>query len=268
MTSLIKPLGSFSNIDPDGYIINCSDIQKLPSKWRSALDEIIQEYIHNLGEQNIESVVVRGSVARGEPVDNISDIDTIAIVHNLDGLDKSWITPTTEKLSLKYPFITGFELVLWDSEKVNNPQSKNMRFMLKTQSVTVWGKDIIADIVKVKPELETARSLLRSFPASLTQAQERLEQEAENEKVKNECRWISKRIVRAGFYLVMPRARKFTKDLYPSYMTFSEYYPNKEADMKKTLEYCIEPTSNKQELRDFISDFGGWLNEEIQSVTR
>lgn len=262
----IQPIGSYFDIDSEGYIVNPSNLAKLPSKWRTALDDMIQAYLKNLGKENIVSIVVRGSVARGEPVDNVSDIDTMAIVHNAQLHSHDWMKEVCVQLRETYPFITGFELILWDVDRVRNLQSKNMRFMLKTQSAIVWGEDVIAGIEKIKPNSETAKSLLKHFPDSMKQAKVNLDKVSDEEDVKEICQWVAKRILRAGFYFVMPRANTFTKDLYPSYETFVRYYPEKGAGMKQALEYAIEPTGNKDEVALLINDFGEWFSEVVEKL--
>lgn len=85
-------------------------------------------------------------------------------------------------------------------------------------------------------------------------------------RTQQSCTWIMKRIVRTGCELVMERSQKYTRDLYPCYELFAEYYPEKSDDMYRVLELAINPTKDKQEIIDALENFGDWIAQEVKNV--
>ena len=53
-----------------------------------------------------------------------------------------------------------------------------------------------------------------------------------------------KAFLRAGMLLVMKRKNAYSRDLYPSYRSFAEYYPQHGASMLKCLELAIDPVTS------------------------
>ena len=75
----IKPMGSYFELDSDGYIMNPASIEKIQSKWYPAIDDVIEVYKKVCGDKLI-NIYVRGSVAKGQAVEGISDLDTYAFI--------------------------------------------------------------------------------------------------------------------------------------------------------------------------------------------
>jgi len=69
-------------------------------------------------------------------------------------------------------------------------------------------------------------------------------------------------IVRAGLALVITKENIYTRDLYPAYKVFSKYFPEKENDMRKALEYAIIPIIDTNLLLSFLNEFGTWMVSE------
>jgi len=88
----IQDIGTILSVDEAGYIKSESAIEKIPLNWRLIIDDIIGAYTKNIPDQ-IHSIYVKGSVGRGTPIDNVSDIDCVTIVTgSVDELDLSWIS--------------------------------------------------------------------------------------------------------------------------------------------------------------------------------
>lgn len=61
---LKKTVGSFLEIDTNGYIINPASFEKIQEKWQKPLDEVKSEYLTRFGT-TLHSLYLRGSVAKG-----------------------------------------------------------------------------------------------------------------------------------------------------------------------------------------------------------
>ncbi len=261
----ILNIGRVLQVDEKGFIVSESDKNKIKSPWKEAVDEIKESYIQNLGE-SLHSIYIRGTVSRGESIEGISDIDTFAILNReIKKEDRSWFRESVQKLEEKYSFATDIELNLLEMSKILDlEEGFNDRFTLKVQSSCLYGTDLIPEINPFKADFETAKHFHRNLDFIFEKFIKNIQNNESEEDIKEWCRWVMKRILRAAFVLVMDKEKVFTRDLYPSYTIFSKYYPEKEPLMKKALDLAINPSGDIQELKNFINDFGFWVQEEIE----
>jgi hypothetical protein len=73
-----------------------------------------------------------------------------------------------------------------------------------------------------------------------------------------------KRILRAGFELVLEREKKYPFTLSACYLTFARYYPAQAHEMKHALEYAINPPTDPVPVLAFLHKFGPWIIEQAQ----
>jgi len=256
----ILEIGSVLHTNKDGFLIPQANKSKIKGKWKEAVDFLVNEYLENLGEKNIHSVWIRGSVAKGEAIDNISDIDSFCLVNTTD-IDISFLQKSEHKIKQKFPFVTKIETEFIPIQKLFEDEDYFWwRFALKTQSVCVYGEDIASQIPSFKPDKKLAKKIQEHLEKRIMQAKEKIEKNSGNEtQIKTVCSWIMKRIVRQGFILVMVEECVFTRDLYPCYKTFSKHYPEKEEEMKTALELAIYPVSDIKRIFLVLDNLGKWL---------
>jgi hypothetical protein len=253
LTSMIQILktGKLFKPNKDGNLVNEASIGKIRPPWKSAVEAVKESYIHNLGDL-LHSVYIRGTVARGKAVEEISDVDSTAVVLKVADFDPTWFQVEQRKLKNQFQFVSKFEFSLIPIDELLDPKKRiSQKFFLKTQSVCIYGEDVAKQIPEFKITDDLAQRFYRGLESDIKIAKANL--------TKNKCQWIAKRILRAGFALVMVREQAYTRDLYPSYEVFSKYYPNKEKEMKKALELAINPIDDRNSLLQFLDSFGGWL---------
>lgn len=222
----IQAIGTVLSVDENGYIKSESFVEKIPADWRLIIDDIVKAYTKNIPDQ-VHSIYVKGSVGRGTPIENVSDIDCVTLVTgSVDELNLSWMPDLQKTLKEKYPFCADFDLPHKNVEDIVSGRNKIAPVLLKTMAVCVYGDNIIPDLPKVKPGKDSLIAS-RNYGDFINKKLD-LFASGEVENVKRQCKVIMKRILRAGFELVMERDQTFTRDLYPCYKIFSKYYPEKE----------------------------------------
>jgi len=260
----IIPMGTILEVDEEGFLIGQSSAEKLHSPWKEAVEDIRDAYVDCLGER-LHSVYVRGSVSRGTPVEGISDIDTVAFINGspdeIEEIDE-WISSMQQELQEKHPFCTKVELDVRPVEGILTGKNIVGRAMVKINSVCVYGKDLAPELPKVKPG-RGMYSMVWRFDQDIHRRIERIKS-GEIKLSDNQCRWIMKRILRAGMELVMEQEQAFTRDLYPCYEMFSKYYPEREREMYRALELSINSSTNQSEVLGLAGDLGYWLGTEIK----
>ena len=270
----IRETGKTYSLDDKGYLICYQDKSNIQDKWNKPLTEIIEKY-NDFFKYQIHSIYVRGSVATGEAYDDISDIDLIVLFkdhwnQSMDYYFRQFNLSLNKDIRLKYPFVNkidfGFDPgTCYKSllDKNENMGFIDTMFLIKHHSICVYGENIQEEIPKFKLDLiprtyYDLEQIIKRLKSSLFQPN------LNQDQIKGMMGWISKKIVRCGFELIMDNSTKYTRDLYQSWKLFSSIYPNKEEDMKFVLKKAIYPTDDKNDLFSVFDRVGDWLVKEIK----
>lgn len=259
----VEPIGSYLPTDAEGFIVNPTSLEKVQPKWLPVIERVKDAYREHFGEC-LHSVYIRGSVAKGGAIDNVSDLDSFAVValpH--DQIDLTWSQDFDKQVMSEYSFVRGVEIAVIPLDELDSHRAD--KIMIKTQSICVYGLNLADDIPPLKPGKETAQHV-KGIAREVAKTREWLDEEHAEDEIRRRCAWIMKRLLRAGFELVMERSGKYTRDLYPCYEGFSEYYPEKRDEMYRVLELAINPTSDTGEIRQTLGGLGTWIGFETERV--
>jgi hypothetical protein len=261
----VKPLGSYFDIDKDGYVVNPASFEKIQDKWLKPIEETKDEYIARFGSA-LHSLYIRGSVPKGKAIDNVSDLDTFAVVNlTEEEIDTSWWKEINEKIKQKYPFVEGIEIVAIPLNEFE--KSRGDKIMVKTQSLCLYGTNLADAIPPYKVGFETTQHI-QNIATKVEDMLSWFQEDKTDEKVLKKCGWIMKQLLRSASELVMERSGKYTRDLYPCYEIFSQYYPQKKDEMYKVLELAIYPTKDKQVILEVVSGIGKWIANEADEYLK
>jgi len=257
----IKEIGKFFDKDSEGYLINPASKEKITDEWKPVVQDIVEEYKSHYGE-NLHSVYIRGSVAKGDAVVGISDVDTFAYVTlKQQDIKTDWTNSFEKKILLKYPFAQGIEL------SVNSIENAHDNKILILQSACVYGEDLNKKMPKVKVGKETMGHVY-VFAKNLAWFDGWLVRPPTPEQIKKTCTWLMKRFLRTGIELTMEQRGLYTRDLYPSYKVFSECYPEKEVEMKEVLYLALNPSDDLDIIKRIRNTFGVWIEEQTKSYSK
>jgi hypothetical protein len=251
----IQPKGSYFQIDENGFLINPASAEKIQEKWKPIIDDIVDVYKNTYGEK-LRNVYIRGSVAKGEAIDNVSDIDTFAYVNmsKEELKDNNTNRDMRKHIEEKYDFVNGIEM---NATPLSTAQND---YIILNQSVCVYGEPI--SVPNMKPGKEMA-SHAPGFHNRLSKFERFFHEESDPEEIQDFCTWAMKGFLRVGFELTMERSQKYTRDLYRCYETFVEYYPEKEPEMRQVLDLALNPTADKNKIKKIMDNLGVWLIAEI-----
>ncbi|KPQ40410.1 MAG: hypothetical protein HLUCCO16_03110 [Phormidium sp. OSCR] len=270
----ILQIGSILTVDEQGYLVRRTSLDKIVDPWRSLVDDVAAAYVM-AWPNRVMGVYIRGSVAAGQAILNISDVDSLAVVYgDHRECDRRWFKKLNQQILNHYPFCCGVEFSVISGDRLLNftdHSYDSLRVLIATQSVCVWGQDLVERLPKVRPDMTCIHHSF-DLEADLNQLIEdlldlppnpsdRLQQQVYVRKL---CQWSMKRIVRSGFEIVMERDRCFTRDLYPCYERFSYYYPQQQSSMWQALNWAINPIDSPESIIEFLHQFGGWLVAEIE----
>ena len=253
---IIKNTGSYFTPDKNGFLINPCSINLIQPEFKDALELSVEHAKKHLGD-NLHSIYLRGSIAKGTAVKNISDID-LYIVTEDNETETRWKETSEKEICNRYTFIRGIEFHLETTENVLS--RKGEQFLLQTQSVKIFGKDLNLPQFSYKIGKESYAHIffiekdIKDFYKYIS--------EEPDEDIPDVCSWIAKRIVRTGFELVMKRENLYTRDLYPCYKSFIKYYPERENQMYDLLELAVNPVNDKKVIISTVKEIEQFIITE------
>lgn len=260
---MIKKIGRFCSVDDTGYIINDSHINKIQPIFLEVIQEVKNTCFQSL-QDDLHSIYIRGSVPRGIGIEGIADIDTIILVRkDTKEIDLGWIESIQQQLLQKFSCISEVELSFYDVEEVlHSSRFSFISFMIQTHGVCIFGEDIRSQLPTYKVSQELAREHLIHLQSQIEQACEELIHNKGKDDITDCCRWIMKIVVRAGLALTIDKEGLYSRDLYPAYELFSRHFPEQEQNMRKALQYAVNPIEDIKEIVVFLDDFGSWMIKE------
>ncbi len=250
-TNEIDPKTIFKT-DVNGNLLPEGSVSSIESRYGEIIEKIKEKYIELLGSENILSIYVSGSVARGA-TDKNSDIDTFVVVKEkmseeaMSSLRKE-IKSSVSKKSLVLKIDIDFVLI---GELLSG---KNFRkqFTAKLLSACVYGQDLSPQLPNFKADVETAKRLAVNIQKIVDKAKQMLSEKETSTDVKLTCRWVMKMILRNSFFVVMGREKKFTNSLDTMAKLFTKNFPQKSGSMDEILHLCNEPTDDKSKIEKIL----------------
>lgn len=260
--SEILEIGSVIPVDAEGYLVRDLDAARIQPRWREAVDFAVALYREHLGA-DLSSVYVRGSVARGEAVEGVSDVDTFALAKEApQDYGPGWGRDAHRRFVAAFPFTTGLEVIVLNRHEILEDERKRQwRFLLVTQAVCVEGEDVIPGLPRFRPDVE-AVAFLRGVRRAMRRMRAELPGEETAAGRASLFAWAAKRVLRAGMELVMTREQAYSKDLWPSYAMFARHYPDRGPAMRRALEWVLAGPEDPAAAADHLEDLGEFLATE------
>lgn len=262
---IIKNVGTIQQCDHQGNIINNANFAAIKSPWNNIVLDVLKFYLTYF-PKDLHSLYIRGSVAQGTSIQNISDLDTIAIFsREIITTDIQILNVVKSILIENYKFVTDIELSVFSLDEILlNEEKKPSNFLIKTQGLLIYGKSVSNLIPNYKPNVELAQMLFLNLKPSIENTKIRLKEDHSQNYIEYVCRWIMKLIVRDAFLLIMPELGVYTRDLYPCAEFFTRYYPDYRSKMELALNYAINPITSKEKIVEVLDTLGCFILGEFQ----
>lgn len=250
----IAEYGSIFAVDSDRCLVPEGSREKIVPPWSDAVAFLVRGYQEIIGE-HLHSVYIRGSVARGLAVEGLSDLDTTAVArpHEVDWEQAiAWGQRTRREYAERFPFSHRPEIDVRLLDDVMEAIPR-MRWF-KLSAACVYGDDLLAEVSPVTlDEMIAATSVEADYIAKVV-FDFHNGIAAEGADTRSYCRWISKRFLRAASALVLSRTRQVTNDLFYCYKLFSDIYPEREPEMRRTLDLALNPVTDTESYAALVED--------------
>ena len=151
MTYKIFKHGSYLPMNADSFFLNTLTLSNIQESWSFPVQSVINSYLSIIGRENLSGIYLRGSVAKGSAIDFVSDIDSFALLKTDLFIDSSIFSESDDLIVAQSPFVEHIEriCILEDTLLTHKPYAF-WRFIVATQSVCLWGNNIIPRMPKYR----------------------------------------------------------------------------------------------------------------------
>lgn len=255
-------------LDPNGFIVSDVSIEKIDHVYMPCIQESI-ERLKDLFHQQLHSVYVYGSVARGEAVAIKSDLDLIAMFDGkLSSFKLAELKKLAGELSGKYHSLVrdvGIAVAYYDYTM--DPSNYYENAFLKELCVCVYGADVGEEFGPYKLTSEIAIRFNGDICDALTRTLNRLKT-ASAKDFKTISQNFSRKLIRTYYSMVMLRSQIWTTRLDEQSEVFIHHFPDKESIICTLINWIAEPPTDRDTVNELFKSEGEWASANFEREAR
>ena len=242
----------------DGTIAREGALDRVAAPFAPVVHEARTRIAATFGDRRMHSAYLYGSIPRGTAVPGISDLDLLVALHeaptDADRRDAAGLEAALDRR----PEVDGVGLLLFDTRTLlSDLERHDLGFFVACLCTPLLGDDLAAHLPRYRP----TPLLARETNGALELALPRWRRTAADPRTDGRAlgRQISRRLVRTGFTLVMPRYGGWASDLSECAGIFGGYHPERADQMRAAAVNGRTPSADPAVLDMLIGDLGPWL---------
>lgn len=259
----IRNLKAGYGLDTDGFIMSDVSKDKINEAYVPCILESV-EILKNIFHQQLHSVYVYGSIARGEAIPKKSDLDLIAMFDTkLSSVKLAELKNLSGELSHKYHSLfrdVGIAVAYYDY--TFDPSNYYENAFLKELCVCVYGEDLGERFGPYKLTSEIAIRFNGDIYEVLNRTLKRLET-APIEDFKTLTQGFARKLIRTYYSMVMVRSQIWTTRLHEQSEVFIYHFPEKEYIMSTLLNWIEDPPSDYKAVYELFKSEGEWASSNF-----
>ncbi|ELP62433.1 nucleotidyltransferase domain-containing protein [Streptomyces turgidiscabies] len=262
-------------LDREGFILREGSLARVPPAFRPVVDAARDRVVDVFGTR-LHSAYVYGSIPRGTARVGHSDLDLLlALREEPTETDRAAARALDSALDNEFGQIDGSGTLLVSRAQVlSDLERHDLGWFVACLCTPLHGEDLARHLPRYRPDSllarETNGDLAPCLPRWRRLIAEATASGAPPGAVRARVRVISRRLVRTGFTLVMPRWEGWTSDLHEMAEAFAAYYPEWGPRMREAAALGLRPTDDPAVLRSFlcshVEELGVWLSAEYARV--
>ncbi len=257
------PRGRLWRITPDGVILNDASRAHIQPPFAVAVSDLAAAVAAQIGADT-HSIYLTGSIARGLAVPGAADANVFAVlVESADPelVRQDWLDAAETGVVERHACLRDARVELWPYGYVFGSPDRFAigGFIVKTHSVCLWGSDLANELPNYRLGPAIPNDDIVQLRADIEDATAAISADGAPENVRFWCRDSMKRILRAGFGLVMLAEGGFTRDIDLCCDIFGRHYPDRAGDMRRALDLAHQPAGDAATVLRFLAEWGGWL---------
>jgi hypothetical protein len=267
--------GRFWRTDKDGFLLNDADRTQIDGEYKPLIEAIAARITQHIGA-DVHSIYVTASLARGLAQKGVSDADIVVLLERRidpELVMQSWRKPAEDALQKQFAhLVSAVDIdIMPDGYVFRDPDEfSSGAFYLASQSVCVWGSDIVPELPRYnmrdeKTRIAIANDDIMFFLDAMDEIKDAIHDDESDTNVAKQCKRISKKMLRGGFALTIVQSGLYTRDVDLCYEQFAQFYPEQAEAQKRALDSVHQPSCSAHDVLDYIKTHGAWLIEQCEA---
>ncbi|MCL8013848.1 nucleotidyltransferase domain-containing protein [Streptomyces sp. AS02] len=255
-------------LDAQGYIAREGSLARVPDAFRPVV-AAARDRLQAVFGARMHSAYLYGSIPRGTARVGRSDLDLLVALNEAPTeTDRADARVLDEALDKEFAQIDGAGTLLDSRGRLlSDLETYDLGWFVACLCTPLLGEDLAEHLPRYRPDTLLARETNGDLGLLLPRWRERIADADDSADARRPLvRFMSRRLVRTGFTLVMPRWRGWTSDLGEMAEAFAAYYPARAEQMRSAAALGYEPTGDAGVLRTYVEDLGPWLVDEYARV--
>ncbi|MFF7988921.1 nucleotidyltransferase [Kitasatospora xanthocidica] len=255
-------------LDADGYIAREGSPALVPAAFAPVVDAARARIAAAFGPDRLHSAYLYGSIPRGTAVPGVSDLDLLLALHREPtAADRADADAVEATLDGEFAQVDGVGVLLAGTGTLlSELERHDLGWFVACLCTPLLGEDLAARLPRYRPTSLLARETNGDLALALPGWRERLAAATTDAELRTLTRAVTRRTVRTGFTLVMPRWGGWTSDLTASAEAFAAHYPERAAQMRLAAATARTATVDRAVLAVLVDDLGPWLAAEYAAV--
>lgn len=257
-----------TGLDRDGFIAREGDLARVPPAFAPVVEAAKAEIQRAFNPHHLHSAYLYGSIPRGTAVPGTSDLDVLlALRDEPTDTDRAVASSLQDTLDARFPQINGAGIELASTGTLlSDIERYDLGWFVACLCTPLTGEDLAASLPRYRPTSLLARETNGDVGDLIPRWRAQLSEADTDSSLRGLSRLVSRRLVRTGFTLVMPRWGGWTSDLGESAAVFGRYYPARADQMLTAATVARAPTTDRPIFAMLINDLGPWLAAEYVRV--
>ncbi|NVH60413.1 nucleotidyltransferase domain-containing protein [Pseudomonas simiae] len=248
----------FNGVDAEGFILTIPETP-VQSEFQSLLEDACTALSHE--ELGVEGIYLYGSVARGDAVPGVSDLDltlvlrqppTSQVLERLEAIRRD--------LERRHSQVTKVDFDIGSRGEVVAAENLNSwGFWLKHHCRCVWGEDLALHVERFRPSVEIALAMNGDFEKVLTDYLTRI---AGADSELERLRWqreASRKLIRATHVFRSPDAATWPQTLEEHVALFVQGHPTMMIQVAFFLFEARNPSADGEKFSVRLQAFLSWM---------
>ncbi|QMU75148.1 nucleotidyltransferase domain-containing protein [Streptacidiphilus sp. PB12-B1b] len=259
-------------LDHEGCFLREGSLSRVPAAFAPVVEAVrarITAAFGPPGGPRLHSAYLYGSIPRGTAIPGVSDLDLLlAFRQEPSEDDRSAVRALNAEVDAAFPQIDGVGTLAYGVDTLLSELERNdLGWFVSRLCTPLLGDDLSDRLPRYRPTSLLARETNGDLAEFLPRWRARATApDATEADLLALSRGASRKTVRTGFTLVMPRWNGWTSDLSRSAEVFAQYYPARAAQMHAAARTARTPSPDRAALATLTDDLGPWLATEYTTL--
>lgn len=252
-------------IGPDNLITTGVRTDRIPQVFKNLLKQAVSDFTSIDG---VVALYLYGSVATGMARVPTSDMDLLVVMR--DDTSESEVRHRATQLSQAHQDLVrevGVAAVRVSDIWADTADGLGHRCFIKHYCLHLHGEEIHQSLEPCRASAEAAWAFNHDIAEAVSSAKIKLAEAVQPKQVAQLSRSSARRVTLAAASLVSIANRTWTTDRETAARAIAEIYPEWAADAQTALRWCVSPSDNPEEVRQFLDSYASWVADELKRLS-